>query len=99
LGIFNQMMPPVDLELNQLAALLCQRFAVRAEALQIATRTLGCETRIIDCGVQAAGSIEAGLLLARVCLADLAEMSLQEVADEVWPQRSTAVVMPPHSMV
>jgi methenyltetrahydromethanopterin cyclohydrolase len=33
-------------------------------------------TRLIDCGIQAAGGLQAGLALARVCLAGQAEVSL-----------------------
>ena len=57
--------------LNERAHELCDAMAADADALGIAVSTLACGTRIIDCGVKAAGSIEAGRRLAEVCLAGL----------------------------
>jgi methenyltetrahydromethanopterin cyclohydrolase len=49
--------------------------ATRANDLRIAATTVG-GARIIDCGIKAPGGLQAGLALARVCLAGLAEVSL-----------------------
>jgi methenyltetrahydromethanopterin cyclohydrolase len=55
--------------LNERAYELCNAMVADADKLGIAVSTLGCGTRIIDCGVKAPGSIEAGRRLAEVCLA------------------------------
>jgi methenyltetrahydromethanopterin cyclohydrolase len=47
-----------------------------ADELGIAVSILDCGTRIIDCGVKAVGSIEAGRRLAEVCLADLGDVEV-----------------------
>ena len=46
--------------LNERAHELCNAMVADAEKLGIAVSTLDCGTRIIDCGVKAPGSIEAG---------------------------------------
>jgi methenyltetrahydromethanopterin cyclohydrolase len=58
--------------LNEHAWRLCDRMTADADRLAIAVRTLGCGTRVIDCGVEAPGSIETGVRLAEVCTAGLA---------------------------
>lgn len=54
--------------LNERAHELCDAMAADAASLGIAVSALPCGTRVIDCGVKAPGSIEAGLRLAEVCL-------------------------------
>src|SRR5436190_2231455 len=49
--------------------------AANAAALRIETLSVG-GARVIDCGIKSAGNLQAGLGLARVCLADLATVSL-----------------------
>lgn len=57
--------------LNERAWQLCDAMVADADRLGIAVSTLDCGTRIIDCGVKATGSIEAGLRTADVCMAGL----------------------------
>jgi len=59
-------------ELNHRAHELCDAMAADAARLGIVVRTLACGARLIDCGVEASGSVEAGRRLAEVCLAGLA---------------------------
>jgi methenyltetrahydromethanopterin cyclohydrolase len=40
---------------------------------------------VVDCGVKSAGGIEAGLLLARVCLADLGTVAIHPAGDGTLP--------------
>jgi methenyltetrahydromethanopterin cyclohydrolase len=61
--------------LNQLGMAIASEMAGNASALRIEALTVG-GARVLDCGVKSAGSLEAGLGLARVCLADLATVSL-----------------------
>ena len=48
---------------------------------------LSCGARVLDLGVKATGSLEAGLLLSRVCTAGLADVSLQSgsIGPVGWP--------------
>ena len=66
-------------KLNHGAAALCESIFRRREELQIACSTVACGTKLFDFGIAAAGSLEAGVKLARVCLADLATVRLDEV--------------------
>ncbi len=63
--------------LNDRANELANAMAADADNLGIAVLTLECGTRIIDCGVEAAGSFEAGRRLAEVCLAGLATVTIE----------------------
>lgn len=69
---------PVSLRLNERASRLADHAAQNADVLRIAPASLACGTRVIDCGIRATGSLQAGLILARLCLANLAEVSLFE---------------------
>lgn len=62
--------------LNERAYELCNALVADAQELGIGVSTLACGTRIIDCGVKAPGSVEAGLQLAEVCLAGLGRVAL-----------------------
>jgi methenyltetrahydromethanopterin cyclohydrolase len=61
--------------LNATALRLADRLAADADTLRIHV-TYVANARILDCGVQAPGGLTAGLGLARVCLADRAEVTL-----------------------
>jgi methenyltetrahydromethanopterin cyclohydrolase len=63
------------LALNDRAAALADAMAADAERLRIAVTTVG-GARVLDCGVNVGGSLEAGRRLAEVCLAGLATVSL-----------------------
>ena len=61
--------------LNERAQRLADHMAANAASLRITVQqTAG--ARILDCGVHTPGGLQAGLGLARVCLADLADISL-----------------------
>ncbi|MGH7227138.1 MAG: methenyltetrahydromethanopterin cyclohydrolase, partial [Gemmataceae bacterium] len=62
--------------LNEKALRLADHMAATAEALRIAVQTTDNGARIIDCGVAVEGGLQAGLALARVCLAGQAEVAL-----------------------
>ncbi len=63
--------------LNDRAHQLVQTIVTDASSLGAIVGTAECGTQVIDCGSkQTPGSVELGLLLARICLADLAEVSL-----------------------
>jgi len=60
--------------LNERAHDLCNAMIAAADTLGITVSTLACGTRIIDCGIQATGSTEAGRRLALVCLSGLGDV-------------------------
>jgi methenyltetrahydromethanopterin cyclohydrolase len=62
--------------LNERALRLTDFMASTAVALRINALTTVGGARILDCGVKSIGGIQAGLALARVCLAGQAEVSL-----------------------
>lgn len=66
----------MTLYLNDRAAKLADELEARAAELRISVSTLACGARVIDAGVNMPGGIGAGLALARVCMADLADVAL-----------------------
>src|ERR1043165_9153458 len=66
--------------LNERAHELCDAMAAEADQLGIAVSTLDCGTRIVDCGVKAAGSVAAGKRLAEICLAGLGDVFIAAAA-------------------
>ena len=70
--------------LNSRAAALVRDMTSRAAALSIQVNTAPCGTTLIDCGINVPGTREAAILLARVCLADLAEVTLDN-SSAPWP--------------
>lgn len=81
-------MTTAELQLNQRAASLCHQLPDQLEALRIRVLTSDCGASLYDLGIEVPGSIEAGELLARVCLADLAEVTLVDPNPALgeWPQ-------------
>jgi methenyltetrahydromethanopterin cyclohydrolase len=73
-----------QLSLNSRAVALCREMASRADELQIRVSTAACGTTLYDCGISVPGSRAAAILLAQVCLADLAEVSVDDSA-KPWP--------------
>jgi methenyltetrahydromethanopterin cyclohydrolase len=54
-------------------------------------RAAECGTRLVDCGAKTAGSLEAGVLLAEICLAGLGRVSLSQGRSDVWPGPAVTV--------
>jgi methenyltetrahydromethanopterin cyclohydrolase len=61
--------------LNDQAARLADHIETNAASLRIGVERVAA-ARVLDCGVSSPGGVQAGILLARVCLADRAEVSL-----------------------
>ena len=68
---------------NASSAPLVAELVERAEALRAGVHTTAAGTRIVDVGIDCPGSTEAGLLIARICMAGLGEVSLR--ANPVFP--------------
>jgi methenyltetrahydromethanopterin cyclohydrolase len=62
--------------LNERAQRLADFMATTAGALRINLQTTPAGARVLDCGVKAVGGVQAGLALARVCLAGQADLTL-----------------------
>lgn len=78
------------MNLNQSAAELCDALVARAETLRIEChRTAGAS--VVDLGIEARGGLEAGRLLAKICLAGLARVELVPGDPELSPGPAVAV--------
>ena len=62
--------------LNERALQIAYDMAHRADELCIAAHATTAGARILDCGIQVSGGLQAGLSMARACLAGLAEIHL-----------------------
>jgi methenyltetrahydromethanopterin cyclohydrolase len=79
------------MNLNQRAWQRCQHVIEDAAQLRVAVEELECGTRVIDCGVRAAGGLAAGVELAEICLAGLGRVRLIPGHSGVWPGPSVQV--------
>jgi len=66
------------MNLNELAWRRCDNLAGAAERLNIVVHQSAEGARVVDCGIEAAGGLDAGRLLAEVCLADLGHVAIQQ---------------------
>lgn len=67
----------IPVNLNTRAAVLCESLADDAQRLRIQLHRHDSGALVVDCGVKTPGGLGAGLLLARVCTAGLAEVDLE----------------------
>ena len=73
------------MNLNDRAWRRCERLIEAAANLRVDCQYLPNGVRIVDCGVKAVGGLQAGLALAEICLADLAEVRLAPGRADLWP--------------
>lgn len=64
-----------DLKLNERTQRVALELIARADELGAAVTSAG-RARVIDAGVMQRGSLRAGVMLARICLADLADVAI-----------------------
>jgi methenyltetrahydromethanopterin cyclohydrolase len=62
--------------LNERAQRLADHLAATAAGLRVAVQATSQGARIIDCGVNVVGGLQAGLALARICMAGQADVGL-----------------------
>ncbi len=72
------------MKLNSYSADLCRSAIGRQERLRIAVQKMACGASVIDFGVHVAGGVSAGLLLAKICLADRATVELMPADPSIW---------------
>ena len=63
-------------ELNASAAEWADMLIDEDDRLKIALRYMPCGARVVDCGIETVGCLEAGRLLAEVCMSSLGEVML-----------------------
>ncbi len=77
----------MSLSMNERAARLVDALVADAGGLGIEVRTLDSGARVVDCGVQARGGLQAGLGFAAACMGGLGRLDPVPVAvgDRTWP--------------
>jgi methenyltetrahydromethanopterin cyclohydrolase len=79
-------MTQTDLSLNAHVQPWLERLLADAQPLGLTLRTdAATGVRLVDAGIEAPGSIEAGLRIAEVCMAGLGRVTLRSAADAGWP--------------
>jgi len=79
------------MQLNAGALEIVAEFLTRSDALGVACHEVAGGARVVDCGVKTAGSIDAGVLLARAAMAGLGTVRIEEPGhspeafSQVWP--------------
>ena len=78
----------MTMSLNRRALSVVETLLSQAEEFRIAVHTIEGGGRFVDCGIQARGGLLAGIELARVCLSDLARISIVpgELSGRMIPQ-------------
>lgn len=72
------------LSLNERAWRLAEKLLADPGRYCVSIHQLTCGTRVIDCGTQARGGLEAGKLLAEICLAGLGSVSVVPAERGLW---------------
>lgn len=73
------------MNLNERALQHCQQFVDNAAEMRVTILTGEGTARVIDCGVDVAGGLQAGLVLAEVCMSGLGSTSLASARADLWP--------------
>ena len=74
----------MSLSLNRRALTLVDRLVADPDLLRVASRTLDNGARLIDCGSEAPGGLEAGRLYAQICMGGLGWVSFSSLTLEGW---------------
>jgi methenyltetrahydromethanopterin cyclohydrolase len=77
----------VSLSMNERAAALVDTMVADAEALGIEVRTLDSGARVVDCGAEARGGLQAGLGFAAACMGGIGRIDPVPVTvgERTWP--------------
>jgi methenyltetrahydromethanopterin cyclohydrolase len=68
-------LPPTTISVNERALALTEDLCARAEVLGVAVSAVD-GVRLVDAGIHSRGSVEAGLLIAEICMGGLGSVSL-----------------------
>ena len=77
--------PGTGLSVNALAAPLVARLLAQADEQGLLVEQLAGGVTIVDAGIDAAGSVEAGLLIGEICMGGLGRVGLAPGGREGWP--------------
>src|SRR4051794_34714358 len=85
------------MNLNSRALAVVEALLNRAEERRVVASEVEGGGRVVDCGIAARGGLLAGLDLARICLADLAELAIVPgaVGDRTCPVVAVTTDHPP----
>jgi methenyltetrahydromethanopterin cyclohydrolase len=86
----------VSLSMNERAAALVDALVADADALGIEVRTLDSGARLVDCGAEARGGLQAGLGFSAACMGGLGRIDLLAVpvGERTWPGVGVAADQP-----
>jgi methenyltetrahydromethanopterin cyclohydrolase len=86
----------MSLSMNERAAARVDALVADAEALGIEVRTLESGARLVDCGAQARGGLQAGVGFAEVCMGGLGQIDPVPVGvgQRTWPGVAVATDQP-----
>jgi methenyltetrahydromethanopterin cyclohydrolase len=86
----------VSVSMNERAGALVDALVADAEALGIKVRTLDSGARLVDCGADARGGLQAGLSFAAACLGGLGRVDAVPVSvgERTWPGVGVVVDQP-----
>lgn len=74
-----------ELSVNRLAAPLVARLLEQADSLGVKVEQLPGGVRLVDAGIDARGSVAAGLLIGEICMGGLGRVRLSGRASDGWP--------------
>ncbi len=69
-------MTMTNLTLNSRGTRLCEQLIDRQSELRVQWLDNGIDPPVVDCGIQVAGSLEAGTRLSEICMAGLGTVTL-----------------------
>ena len=72
------------ISLNSQAAVLCEKLLAHPERYRVAPRIVSGGYQVIDCGISTPGGLEAGRMLAAICLAGLGDVTFLPAKPEIW---------------
>jgi methenyltetrahydromethanopterin cyclohydrolase len=72
----NQALAPIHLSVNQLSAPLVRHLVQQAEVLHLGVSQHASGCTIVDAGILHSGSVEAGRLIAEICMGGLGEVCM-----------------------
>ncbi|MCW5664454.1 MAG: methenyltetrahydromethanopterin cyclohydrolase [Piscinibacter sp.] len=75
----------VELSLNRQVQPLVEQLVAQAAALRVAVRRDPLGPTIVDAGIEAPGSIAAGLLVGEICMGGFGQVGLRSGAVDGWP--------------
>ena len=73
------------MNLNSRSFRACRRLIEAAAELKIETGKSVAGALLVDCGIAVTGSLEAGRLMAEICMADLGSVQLVPAVGDLWP--------------